>query len=84
MFYFLFIFIYLFSFFAVKLKSMNEALIKYRNSTEIPDDLYDTIFSIQDNINDELKAKLIKVQGYGEIGLRPDDESKSKFPDVKN
>lgn len=70
--------------FAEKLESMNEALKKYKNSTEIPDDLYDNIFSVQDNINDELKPKLIKVQSYGDIGLHPHDESKSEHNSLKS
>lgn len=45
--------------------------------TEIPDSLYDSIFSIQDNIHEELKPKLNKLLGYGDVGLRPADEFKS-------
>lgn len=56
---------------------MNETLKKYKNSIELPDQVYDDIFWVHDNINDELKPKLNKIQNYGEISLRPDDELKS-------
>lgn len=58
---------------------MNDSLEKYKNSTEIPDEVYDRIFYVQDNINDEIKPKLFRVQSYGEINIRPTDALKSTY-----
>lgn len=57
---------------------MNESLERYKNSMEIPDDAYERMFYVQDNINDEIKPKLMKIKNYGEINIKPADEMKSK------
>lgn len=62
-----------------KFENINDVVKKYWNVTEIPDSLYDSIFSVQDNIHDELKPKLNKLLGYGDVGLRPADEFKSQY-----
>lgn len=50
---------------------------KYSNISGILDTLFDSIFEVQDKIHDELKPKLNKLQGYGDMGLHPADEFKS-------
>lgn len=60
------------------MKRMNENLEKYKNSIEIPDEVYDSIFFVQDNINDEIKPKLFRIQSYGDISIKPTDALKSK------
>lgn len=57
-----------------KVEFINDALSKNKSTIEIKDDIYDSVFNIQDKITDELKPKLRTVHGYGEIGLRPNDE----------
>lgn len=52
---------------------MKDSLERSKNLTEVPDEVYDNIFSVQDNINDEIKPKLLRVQSYGELSIRPAD-----------
>ncbi|XP_065226738.1 laminin subunit alpha lam-3-like [Planococcus citri] len=60
------------------IRRMNESLEMYKNSIEIPDDVYEKMFYVQDNINDEIKPKLQRIKNYGEINIKPTDEMKIK------
>ena len=59
------------------IKRMNETLERNKNSIEIPDNVYDSMFYVQDNINDEIKPKLSRIKNYDDINIKPIDELKS-------
>ena len=63
-----------------KIEFIHDVLTKNKSAIDIKDDVYDSIFNIQDKITDGLKPKLRSVQGYGEIGLRPNDELQGSYP----
>lgn len=57
-----------------KVAFISDTLSRNKSAIEVEDDVLDSIFNIQDKIVDDLRPKLRKVQGYGEIGSGLNDE----------